>query len=126
MERQSMLTQGEWQLMQLIWQRPHTLMELVDELGQTVGWSKSTVATMVRRMEEKGILRYEEQGRTKIFYPVISRNEAAARETESLLHRAYHGSIGLLVSNMAQRNSLSKEDIDELYEILRQAKEDAQ
>ncbi len=126
MDKQTMLTQGEWQLMQLIWQRPHSLMELVDELGKTVGWSKSTVATMVRRMEEKGILRYEEQGRTKIFYPAVSREDAAARETDSLLNRAFHGSIGLLVSNMARRNNLSKEDIDELYEILRQAKEDAQ
>lgn len=126
MEKQTILTQGEWQLMQLIWQRPHTLMELVEELGRTVGWSKSTVATMVRRMEEKGILRYEEQGRTKTFFPTVSREDAAARETDSLLHRVYHGSIGLLVSNMAQRNSLSKEEIDELYEILRQAKEDAQ
>lgn len=45
----------------------HTLMELVEILGKTVGWSKSTVATIVRRMEEKGIIRYEEQGRTQMF-----------------------------------------------------------
>ena len=126
MDKQTMLTQGEWQLMQLIWQRPHSLMELVDELGKTVGWSKSTVATMVRRMEEKGILRYEEQGRTKIFYPAVSREDAAARETDSLMNRAFPGSNGLLVSNMARRNTLSTEDIDGLCEILRQAKSNTQ
>lgn len=125
MEKHVILTQSERQLMQFLWQRPYNLMELVDDVGKTIGWSKSTVATMVRRMEEKGILRYEEEGRRKIFYPAISQQEAAIQETDSLLQRVFQGSIGLLVSNMAQCKQLSKEDIDELYEIIRQAKEDA-
>ena len=125
MEKQTSLSNSEWQVMQCLWEKPHTLMELVEVLGQTVGWSKSTVATMVRRMEEKGILYYQEQGRTKIFYPAISREDVARRETQNLLQRAYRGSIGLLVSTMAQNQSLSKAEIDELYEILRKAEEDA-
>ena len=55
MEKQAILSASEWQVMQQLWKRPHTLMELVAALEKTVGWSKSTVATMVRRMEEKGI-----------------------------------------------------------------------
>ena len=42
-----------------------------------------------------------------------------------MLRRAYNGSIGMLVNAMAQRNDLTKEDIEELYEILRKAEEDA-
>lgn len=121
MEKQAVLSASEWKIMELLWQRPYTLMELVAELGQTIGWSKSTVATMLRRMEEKGIISYTEQGRTKMFSPALSREDVAARETESLLRRAYHGSVGLLVSAMAQRNDLTKEDIAELYAILQEA-----
>lgn len=126
MEKQAVLSASEWKIMELLWQRPYTLMELVAELGQTIGWSKSTVATMLRRMEEKGIISYTEQGRTKMFSPALSREDVAARETNSLLHRAYNGSIGMLVNAMAQRNDLTKEDIEELYEILRKAEEEAQ
>ena len=126
MEKLTLLNHSEWQVMEQLWQSPHTLMELVSLLGDTVGWSKSTVATMVRRMEEKGIIRYEEQGRTKLFYPALSREDVAEHETQSLLQRAYNGSLGLLVSTMAQRNALTKADIDELYEILRKAEEGAQ
>lgn len=126
MDKHLILTQSERQLMQFLWQKPYTLMELVEEVGKTIGWTKSTVATMVRRMEEKGILRHEEQGRRKIFYPAITQQEAAIQETDSLLQRVFQGSIGFLVSNMAQCNQLTKEDLDELYEIIRQAKEDAQ
>lgn len=125
MEKQSQLNPSEWQVMELLWQQPCTLMELVASLGRTVGWSKSTVATVVRRMEEKGIITHTEQGRTKLFRPTLSREAVTARETESLLQRAYHGSVSLLVSAMARRNDLTKEDIDELYAILRQAEEDA-
>ena len=125
MEKHTTLSHSEWLVMECLWKRPHTLMELVASLGNSAGWSKSTVATMVRRMEEKGIITYAEQGRTKIFSPVLSREAVTARETKNLLSRAYHGSIGMLVSAMAQSNSLTKADIDELYEILRKAEEDA-
>lgn len=124
MDRTAQLNHSEWLVMECVWETPHTLMELVAALGQTAGWSKSTVATVVRRMEEKGILRYEEQGRTKTFYPAISREDVTTRETKSLLQRAYHGSVGLLVSAMAKSDGLTKADIDELYEILKEAEED--
>lgn len=125
MEKQMTLNSSEWQVMELLWRQPHTLMELVARLGESIGWRKSTVATVVRRMEEKGIIAYEEQGRTKRFYPTLSREAVAERETNNLLRRAYNGSIGMLVNAMAQRNDLTKADIEELYAILRKAEEDA-
>ena len=119
----AVLSNSEWIVMSCLWDRPHTLMELVACLSESVGWSKSTVATMLRRMEEKGIICHVEQGRTKVFAPKISRGEITVQETRSFLQRAYQGSIGLLVSTMVQSDRLSKADIEELYEILRKAEE---
>lgn len=119
-----LLSQGEWQVMEALWEGPKTLMELVRLLKDRVGWAKSTVTTMVRRMEKKGLVTYHQEGRTKTFRAAVSREEAAAAETESLLQRAYHGSVGLLVNTMAQREALTREDIDELYAILRKAEEE--
>ena len=118
------LSPGEWQVMEALWEGPKTLMELVRLLKERTGWAKSTVTTMVRRMEDKGLLAYRQEGRTKTFLPAVSREDAAAAETESLLRRAYHGSVGMLVNTLAQREALSREDIDELYAILRKAEED--
>ena len=120
-----LLSQSEWQIMQLLWVKPHTLMELVTELSASIGWSKSTVATMVRRMETKGLITYDTLDRAKQFRPVLPQEEAAIRETHSLLERAYQGSIGLLVSSLAHAGHLSKDDIDELYTILKEAEGDA-
>lgn len=125
MEKQPTLTQGEWPVMELLWQRPHTLMELVAELGQSIGWSKSTVSTMVRRMTDKGLIRFEASDRAKIFYPAISREAVGTREAHSILHRAYNGSIGLLVSSLVRQDGLTQADIDELYAILKEAEGNA-
>ena len=119
-----LLSQGEWQVMEALWEGPKTLMELVRLLKERTGWAKSTVTTMVRRMEDKGLLAYRQEGRTKTFLPAVGREDAAAAETESLLRRAYHGSVGLLVNTLAQREALSRADIDELYAVLRKAEEE--
>lgn len=121
MEKYYVVTQAEWPIMEALWEGPRTLMELVAELTQKMGWSKSTITTMIRRMCDKGLITFTNQGRTKIFRPGVSREDVTARETESLLRRAYHGSVGLLVSAMARRNDLTKEDIAELYAILQEA-----
>lgn len=122
MER-STLSASEWRVMEVLWTGPKTLMELVRELGQSAGWAKSTVTTMVRRMEEKSLITYEQSGRAKVFHPAVNRDAVAAAETDSLLERAYHGSVGLLVNAMVERESLSQEDIEELYAVLRKAEE---
>ena len=117
------LSQSEWRVMEALWAGPKTLMELVRELGASAGWAKSTVTTMVRRMEEKGLLSYELQGRAKLFRAAVRREDVVAAETESLLSRAYHGSVGLLVNALAEHQQLSRSDIEELYAILRKAEE---
>lgn len=118
------LSASEWRVMEVLWTGPRTLMELVRELRESAGWAKSTVTTMVRRMEEKGLIAYDQSGRAKVFRPAISRDAVVAAETRSLLQRAYHGSVGLLVNALAQQEPLSQSDIDELYAVLRKAEKE--
>jgi len=118
------LTGSEWLVLERLWEAPSTLMELVRALGQDPpGWAKSTTATMLRRLEEKGLVRHEDGGRAKVFAAAISREDAALAETRSLVDRAFDGSVGLMVNTLVRRQSLSKEDIDTLYGILREAGE---
>ena len=118
------LTQNEWLVMEALWKAPATLMELVHTLGQDPpGWAKSTTATMVRRMEEKGLISHHTEGKAKVFRSAVSREEAALAETRTLLDKAFSGSVGLLVNTLVQQESLTRADIDALYAILREAEE---
>ena len=119
------LSAGEWRVMEALWEAPKTLMELVRELETRAGWAKSTVATMVRRMEDKGLIRGESEGRGKRFFPCVERKAVAAAETESLLSRVYQGSVGLMVNTLLQNTKLSREELDDLYKILERSEEES-
>ncbi len=118
------LTASEWSVLDSLWQEnPQTVMQLVSNLGKTVGWAKSTTITTLRRMEEKGLVRCETVGKGKSYTPAVEQEQAEIQETRSFLDRVYRGSVGLMMSAMAQRQELSLEDIAELRDILRKAEE---
>ena len=118
------LTNSEWYVLDCLWERsPQTVMELVAALGDRLGWAKSTTITTLRRMEDKGLLLCQIQGRAKHYSPAVSRDRAVRRETRSFLDKVYRGSVGLMVSALAEDKALSKAEIEELYEILRKAEE---
>lgn len=118
------LTNSEWYVLDCLWERsPMTVMELVSALHEKVGWAKSTTITTLRRMEDKGLLHCQVEGRAKHYTPAVERQSAARRYTRSFLDRVYQGSVGLMVSSLVRDEALSREEIDQLYEILRQAEE---
>ena len=118
------LTPAEWHLMECLWEHaPRTGREAVECLQNSVGWSRSTTLTQLRRMTEKGFIRLEEQDGIFVYYPLIPREEAVMQETDSFLQRVYHGSVGLLVSALTQKQALTQAEIDELYAILQEAEE---
>ena len=78
---------------------------------------------MLRRMDEKGLIRSrKDEAGLHVYFPNLNREEATLRQTEDFLHRVYNGSIGMMLSAFTKKQSLSKEEIDELYAILDQAK----
>ena len=123
MNRSITLSAGEWRIMERLWERsPQTLTELVRELGPETGWSKSTIVTMVGRLEAKGAVTYAEGGRARQYAPAIPRDRAALEETESLLRRVYRGSVGMMVNTLADSRGLTDEDIAELSAVLEKAR----
>lgn len=122
MNQEIKVTNSEWYLMDCLWQEsPLSLMQLVSLLKEQMGWSKSTCATMVRRMTEKNLVGYEERGKTKFFFPKVKKEDVVVRETRDFLQRIYDGSVGMMMSALVRQNDLSREDIRELQEILKTA-----
>lgn len=116
------LTASEWNVLACLWEEsPQTLMQLVAKLSARVGWAKSTSITTLRRMEGKGLVACEITAKGKAYTPLVAQENAARAETRSFLDRVYHGSVGLMVSTMAQRQELSEEELDELRAILKNA-----
>ena len=114
------LSDGEWKLMNLIWDdNPQTIGRLVEALRRDTGWTKATVNVMLNRLAEKGAVRIETGGRSKLFYPVLDREQAVVQEAKSTLEKIKTGGIGLLISTIAGESELTKEDVEKLYSILK-------
>ena len=115
------LSASEWNVLNCLWaDSPRTVMQLVAELEQSVGWAKSTTITTLRRMEEKGLVRAEQSGRGKSYTPAVEKEKAVISETRSFLDRVYQGSVGLMMSAMAKRQELSAGEVAQLRAILDQ------
>lgn len=113
------LSPAQWQVMESLWQAEAlTGREASEILEQKMGWNRSTTLTHLRRMEEKGIVKSGTEKGTKVFYPVLLREDAVLQETESFLDRVYHGSISMMLSAMTKKQSLSQSEIDALHALL--------
>ncbi len=118
------LTPAEWRIMECLWERaPQTGREVTQSMEHAVGWSRSTTLTLLKRLVDKGIVRCDTEGTKNTFSPTVRREDAAQAETETFLDRVYQGSLSMMVSAMTQKKAISKEEIDELYELLRQMEE---
>ena len=118
------LTEAEWAVMECLWERsPATGREVTEWLKMQMGWSRSTSLTLLRRLEAKGAVAGDADGEVKMFRPLIRKDEVAVQETQSLLDRAYKGSLSLLVSAFTKEQTLSQKEIDELYMILHEMEE---
>lgn len=108
--------------MNRLWEQESTITELKNILQQETGWDKHIIITMLSRMEKKGAIAHRDGGRAKVFYPLVSREEVSMQETRGFLQKVYRGSLGMMVNAMVEDKALSEEEIQELYDILEQAK----
>lgn len=119
------LSEAEWKVMALLWQEaPCTMMQITNHFKETTGWSKHTVMTFLRRMEEKKAIHHEEGEKAKLYYPDIVKEEAVLRETEEFLEKVFDGRMGLMLNTMVEKKAVSEEEIAQMYEILRKAEEE--
>lgn len=117
------LSDAEWKIMELLWDKgPLTTMEITRELENSIGWSKSTVITLLKRMEAKATIHFETDNKSKLYFHDVEKKDAELQETKSFLDKFYSGNLGLMVSNLISNEALSQEEIDELNRIINKGK----
>jgi len=117
------LSDAEWKIMELLWEEePRTMTEITKALSDETGWSKHTVMTYLKRMEDKEAIYHEEGERAKQYYTQLDRDEVTAQETEHFLGKVFKGKLGLMLNTMVEQQALTKEEIQELYDILEKGK----
>jgi len=74
---------------------------------------------LLRRLEQKGYLEHESEGRAYIYRAKESSRSLAARAVRQIIDRFCKGSVEELVSGMVDAKMLSKNDLTRLEELVR-------
>jgi predicted transcriptional regulator len=83
---------------------------------------ETTVRTLLRRLEQKGYLRHESEGRAYLYRATERSSSFAARAVRQIIDRFCQGSVEELVSGMVDAKMLSKSELSRLEEFVRDQK----
>ena len=82
----------------------------------------TTVATMLRKMEDRGLVRHREEGRRFIYEPAVSAEAVTQCMADDLVNRLFQGSLADAVTHLIQSREVSHEELNRLEELIRERK----
>ena len=109
---------AELEIMKVIWKAKEPITSL--DIGKEVedkGWKKTTIATFLTRLVEKGVLSADKQGKLYYYTPLISEKEYRKSQTKNLIKTLYNGSVRDFAVSFFEEQKLSDKDIQELKAI---------
>lgn len=113
-------TEAEWKIMEVLWENaPRTMREITEALAPSTGWTRHTVITLLKRMQEKGSIAVDESGEVKRYLPLITQEEAAAQQTKKLLSHVFSGKASLLINNLVDSGEITIQEMEDILSIMR-------
>lgn len=109
------ICESELRLMELIWDNaPVRSTVLAQIAGEKLGWKKSTVFTVIKKLTGRQILRSE----NAVITPLVSREQVQLSESQSLIDKLFQGSSRLFLTNFLSKEEFTKEEAQELKDLI--------
>ena len=107
--------ESEYRFMQVLWENePINSTKLVVLCKETLGWSKATTYTVIRRLSERGVLVNQDT----IVKSLINREDVQAAEIDELVEKTFNGSLPQFITAFSKRKKLNKEEIELLRKMI--------
>jgi len=114
------LTDLENEVMRAVWDAAPCSVEAVyDVVSKNRDLKETTVRTLLRRLEQKGYLEHESEGRAYLYRATEAPRSLAARAVRQIIDRFCRGSVEELVSGMVDAKVLTTDEIGQLEEFAR-------
>ncbi|MGI9430015.1 MAG: BlaI/MecI/CopY family transcriptional regulator [Bythopirellula sp.] len=114
-------TDGELEILRVLWSGGATsLSALCDTLREERNVATTTIATMLRVMSEKGLVRRQGSGRGAQWTAAITQKKAAKNMVSKLVDHVFDGSADLLAAHLIEGGQLSAQQLDELRAMIEQ------
>ena len=107
--------------MHVVWEKGPCAVEAVHEIvSRKRDLKETSIRTILRRLEQKGYLRHEEQGRAYLYRAMEPARSLAARAVRQIIDSFCKGSVEELVSGMVEAKVLSQRELESLEESVRE------
>ncbi len=112
------MSPAETEILRLVWQTPEpTVQQVYEALPDHRKVTYVTVATLLRRLEEKGYLKHRVRGKAFVYAPGAKKEDVIRRTISDLVERLFGGNPVPLMQHLAQHSGITDEDIERLKEL---------
>ena len=116
----SAFTERELDIMSVLWNAGSgTVAEVRAALGEKVGYT--TVLKMLQILEEKGMVRHEQEGRAYRYFAVVEPGEAGGRALGRIVEKIFQGSAELALAHLVSDRRLTREEVRRMKALLDEA-----
>lgn len=112
------LSKSEEQLMEYIWQMGKAFMKDLIEAFPEPRPANTTVATLLKRMTDKGVISYTQYGNSREYYPLVKKSAYFSKHVNSMIKNYFDDSVLQFASFFTRETNLTKEQLEELKKIV--------
>jgi BlaI family transcriptional regulator, penicillinase repressor len=120
METKTTLGDLQLAIMRVLWdKREATAADVHAALERERGLAPTTIATMLMKMEKKGVVRHTVDGRRFIYEPSVSESQVRRSMVSELHRRLFAGDTTAFVSHLLSEHEIDPQELAELKKLLR-------
>lgn len=112
------LTDSEKTLMEILWAKEKAFMKDILEAYDEPKPATTTVATLLKRMQNKNLIGFTLYGNSREYYPKVVKGEYFKEEMTSMIDRFFNSSIAQFASFFTSNSKLSQKELKELRDII--------
>lgn len=108
-------------IMRVLWDRGQaTVAEICEALKAERGLALTTVATLLSRLEKRGVVGHETRARQFIYRPLVTEADVRHSMVRELTEKLFDGDIAAMMSHLLTQREISPGDLDRLREMLQE------
>ncbi|WP_290699672.1 BlaI/MecI/CopY family transcriptional regulator [Lacinutrix sp.] len=112
------LTKTEEDLMNYLWKLEKAFMKDLLEAYPEPKPANTTVATLLKRMNDKGFIAYNLFGNSREYYPLVKKKDYFSKHVNGLIKNFFNDSSSQFASFFTKETNLSKLELQELRAII--------
>ncbi|ADV44939.1 BlaI/MecI/CopY family transcriptional regulator [Bacteroides helcogenes] len=114
------LSKAEEQLMDIIWKNKKIFFkEIIDNYPEPKPAS-TTVATLLKRMQDKNVIGYKLFGNSRQYYPLIKKEEYFSKGLKEIIQNYFNNSSLQFASFFTQNSNMTADELEDLKNIVEQ------